>query len=693
VTVSDGVRPARDRGEADTVTDESESSLDTSEDSDWSPSDGFELARAKANENLAAALVQLGWSADGARVLARASVKPDDVRRRLAAPVELRVPGGTLLVVESPVYSLGVTSYPTNLREIGNRIYPLGIKDNSAVETLIADPVASPDTPAELVLDVRDQDQLSEHLRSSEAWLRRRNPLAGDISVEGVLQPVTVVGMRVDHRNGAPSVHLLTAADGSSRTAGTHKILEADPADLVYGTGSSDRLLRQHIGNILRPLHERGWVGLTEEERRHVRAVTMPARIVIGYRQESGRGVGFDAAVRSLIGLMHIAPPLPYGAEVERDATADAVLDALQRPYRGRQPRISNTETRWFAAVMSQAERQEVGLSGHPDVRAAEIVRALLYGGRRTALRVNAGIRSITARSSPTPDDRVAIAVELILRPWRTAHAGDEHRNLTARRSAMQRAFGLPQIAQQSEELLLEGTADSPFTLEDLRSRALAEAEAGQGRRNDQALGSAQVELAVKAAYYLILSEPMGLRREAPPNVKLADGRSDQRSPSVVLTAMLATKRGVRQAYAVIVHGRVGEPLWEVGEDGKPATDENNKLIVLTNERLRNTYGGHRPPPEPRGGLAEAEHRWQDLGGAIILMERATSALAAVRSTTGRSYLDEEGWPADEVDAMRRRLDQVDHRLRGWEDRWITHQNEKVDDDGDNEYNDGDNEG
>lgn len=683
MTVSDGARPASDHGRAGTVTGEMESLLDTSEESDWNPGDGFELARAKANENLATALVQLGWSTDGARVLARACVKPNDVRRRLAAPVELRVPGGTMLVVESPVYSHGVTSYPTNLREIGNRIYPLGIEDNRASETLIADPVASPDSPSELVLDVRDQDQLSEHLRSSEAWLQRRNPLAGDISVEGVLQPVTVVGMRVDHRNGAPSVHLLTAADGSSRTAATHKILEADPADLVYGTGSSDRLLRQHIGDILRPLHERGWSGLTSEERQHVRAVTMPARIIIGYRQEPGRGVGFDVAIRSLIGLMHIAPPLPYGAEVERDATADAVLDALQRPYRGRPTRISNTESRWFAAVMSQTERTEAGLSGHADVRAAEIIRALLYGGRRTTLRVNAGIRSITARSSPTPDDRIAIAVELILRPWRTAHAGDEHRNLTARRSAMQRALGLPQIAQQSDELLLEGTADSPCTLEDLRSRALAEAEAGMGRRNDQPLGPAQVELAVKAAYYLILSEPMGLRREAPPNVRSADGRADQRTPSAVLTAMLATKHGVQQAYAVIARGRAGEPLWEVGEDGELATDENNNPVVLTNERLRNTYGGRRPQPEPRGGLAEAEHRWHELGSAMTLTERATSALAAVRSPTGRSYLDEEGWPTDEVDAMRRRLDRVDHRLHGWQDRWIARQNENVDDDDD----------
>jgi len=316
VTVPRGARPADDHGRTGTVADEIESLLETPEDANWNPTgDILELARAKANENLAAALVQLGWSAYGAQALARTCVKPDDVRRRLAAPVELRVPGGTMLVVESPVSSHGVTSYPTNLREIGNRLYPLGIEDNLAGNTLITDPVASPDAPSELILDVSDQDQLSERLRSSEAWLQRRNPLADDVGVEGVLQPVTVVGMRIDHRNGAPSVHLLTAADGSSRTSATHKILGADPADLVNGIGSSDRMLRQQIGMILRLLHEHGWSRLADEDRRRVRALTMPARIIVGYRQEAGRGVGFDAAVRSLIGLMHIAPPLPYGAE------------------------------------------------------------------------------------------------------------------------------------------------------------------------------------------------------------------------------------------------------------------------------------------------------------------------------------------------------------------------------------------
>ncbi len=652
------------------------------EDANWNPAGGgLELARAKANENLSDALIGLGWSPEGAKVLARACVRPDEVRRRLSEPIELRVPGGTMLLVESTVFSHGVSAYPTNLRELGKRLYPLGIGGPAASEGFITDPAADPDHACELLLEVSDQDQLSERLRSSETWLNRHNPLTEDVGVEGILQPVTLAGMRVDHRDGAPSVHLLASADGSSRATAAHKLLGADPADLVYGTGSADRLLRQEIGNVLRPFHERGWTGLTDAARRGVRAVTMPARIIIGYRQEQGRGVSFDAAVRSLIGLMHIAPPLGYGAEVERDATGDAVLDVLQQPYRGYAARITRTEARWFAALASPEECEDAGLPGQADVRAAEIIRTFIYGGRRTTLRVNAGIRSITARSSPSPDDRVAIAVELILRPWRTAHAGDEKLNLNARRSAMQRAYGLPQIPQQADDALLEGRSDSPYCLEELRDLALGESAQGMGRRKDLPLGPAQTELAVKAAYYLILADPMGLRREAPPNVRAQDEAADQRSPSAVLTAMLATKRGVQQAYHVIERGRMGDRLWEVDEQGRAVEDDHGNRVALTDQRLRSAYGGKRPLPLPATGMAAVEYHWQGLESAVTGVEKTVRDLASVPSATGRSYLDEEGWPGDEIETMRGRLDTVDHQLHGWKDRWAARRDDKRDDD------------
>ena len=69
------------------------------------------LPRPKAVENLEAALRGVGMSAEAARVIARASARPDDMRRRLSEPAELRVSGGVMRVVETPVWSAG--SFPT----------------------------------------------------------------------------------------------------------------------------------------------------------------------------------------------------------------------------------------------------------------------------------------------------------------------------------------------------------------------------------------------------------------------------------------------------------------------------------------------------------------------------------------------------------------------------------------------------
>lgn len=192
--------------------------------------------------------------------------------------------------------------------------------------------------------------------------------------------------------------------------------------------------------------------------------------------------------------------------------------------------------------------------------------------------------------------------MELILRPWRTAHATDERLNLNARRSALQRAYSMPEIGRQPDEPLLEDVRGSGYTLEELRDQALEEAADGRGRRRDRPLGSAQVELATKAAYYMILAEPMALRREAGPSTRMRDDldATDQRSPSAVLTSMLATDRGVRQAYAIVQCGREGRPLWEIGEDTEIVGTGHSSPVVLTDELIRGTYGGKIPHRVPK---------------------------------------------------------------------------------------------
>ena len=641
----------------------------------WAVADFDDLARQKAVDHLRDVLLARGTTPLAAEALARAAVRPDELRRRLAAPVDLRVPGGTMSVVETSVWAAGIVPYPTNLREVGQRVYPLDLPEPTPGMTsledvgLIEEPTATQGVPAELTLRVASPQHLASRLRNAEEWLAQRNPLAEDVGAEGVLQPVTLVLMTVEHDNAEP-VAIVAAADGSSRTTATHRILKYDPADVVYELGTDTRAYRQEIGRLLRLVREREWGQLTEAEQHRVRALTLPARIIVDYRPEQDRSVSFAGAVQALIGLMHINPPLPYGKDVERDAMADVVLAELQRPLQTRSPRITNDERRWFAAVMLPSQRDAAGFSRYGDVRAADITRAILHGGNATAGRVNRGIRALTARRSPKPEDRIEVAVELILRPWRTTHATDRPADIQARRAALQRCYDLPEIRTQPDEPLLEGVPGATFSLEDLRDKALNEVERGQGA--DGTLGYGQVELGTKAAYYMILAEPMALRRETVGRVEDSDGIKDNRAPSVVLRAMMSTVRGVWQAYAIILCGRAGEPLFEVDETGRAVPDVSGDDRVLTDELIRATYSPVRRSTRRREevGPAALPSRWQAVLNALVYLENTVEAMRAVRSAAGGSQVEEQGWDETVIGEARKRVDVVDRTLGAWGDRW-----------------------
>jgi hypothetical protein len=655
---ADAKSGARIRVEDDTeITDEAVHS--------WRASGLPQLPRPKAIENLEVALGNVGMSAEAARVIARASARPDDMRRRLGQPAEVRVPGGVMHVVETLVWSAGVVPYPNNPRELGDRVYPLGLDtDPPDDQRLLSDPVADPGRPAELALHLASRRQLEARLRDAETWLAEKQKLLVDaVAAEGVLQPVTLVAITVRHEDETPPVGMLAAADGSSRTTATHMKLGLDVADVVYSLGVDERGFRQVLGSVIRRTAEQPWPDLDPDDQASARVLTMPARVIVGYEGDPARDVGFADAVRALIGLMHINPPLAYGSTTTNNAVADAVLDALRRPLKTRPPWLDETQRRWFAATMTPVERDDAGLPTAPDVRAAQITRMLLHGGKRTAQRVNTGIRAVTSQRNPTPEERVDVCVELILRPWISRHRGDPDLPPTPRRAALQRALRMPEIPREPDDDLLEGFADSPWTLERLRDQALAEVD-----NEDVEFGHAQVELATKAGYYMVLSEPMALQRERA-GQRDSDVK-DNRSPGQVLRTMLQTRRGVLQAYSVVVAGRRGYSLCEVGNDGRPTT-RDRQPVILTDELVRNTYGGReRKSGAPTSGAAAVSAVWDRIVQLVDQLDTAAEKMAAVKGASGRPIIKEAGWPPHLSGGIRNRLDRLSRTLGRWEDTW-----------------------
>ncbi|GGV68142.1 hypothetical protein [Streptomyces massasporeus] len=625
----------------------------------WQPAQ-WPLPRVAAVDNLADALSAKGFTQGAVRALSQAAVRPDELRRKLSEPAELRVQGGTLLIAETRLWSAAVVPHPANPREYGRRSYALG--GAAASLRVLPEPTSSREGLAELEILVESPHTLAQRLEDAQGRLARENPLGEDVAVDGVLQPLTVVPMTVRHRDGHRSAPLLIAADGSSRISAVHDLLGYAPSKVAYEWSSDRRLFRREVNRWIRLVQQQGWEHLSDSEQQKVRVLTVPTRVVIGFRPNERSNLPFHTAVRNFIGLTHIRPPKPYGSAVENEAKADAVLDALAQPTRTRPARITELEKQWFAGVISHDEAVEEGFSPYRDVRAAEIVRSVLGGSAKR--RVNDGIRSLTAKQKPTREDRVDIAVELTIRPYRT-EMNDLQQLVRPRRAVLQRAYRLKEIEQHLKaDLRLEGAPEDGPSLERLRDEALEEVESGLGDSGE--LGPAQTELAVKSCYYMAVADPMALQRE----VFGGPGHEDDRSPATVLRAMLSRSRGVYQAYEVVRAGRCHEPLYEVDEKGAPVLTSWGEPRKLTDTLVRHTYNGEPTTDVAQStGYQAASRRWADVRVKVEELTRAVTAMEAVPvDEGGHSLVQREGWDTGQITELRRILDRSDRRLAAWAD-------------------------
>ncbi|MFD5420739.1 hypothetical protein ACFWJT_22275 [Streptomyces sp. NPDC127069] len=642
----------------------------------WQP-EAYSLPRAAAVNNLATGLSGRGLSVGAVEALARAAVQPDDMRRKLADVNRLRVQGGTLHIVETRLWSASVVPHPANPREYGHRSYALGSGAASPPRVLL-EPESVLGGGPELQLRVAVAADLAQRLVEAEDRLVKDNPLADDIAVEGVLQPLTVVCLTAHHtRDAIGPTPLLIAADGSSRISSVHQLLDYTPAVIAYQWGRDFRLFRREVNRWLRLAQKQGWDALSPAEQGKVRALTVPARVVVGFDPDARTGVRFHTAVRNFIGLTHIRPPKPYSSAAEDEAKGDAVLDFLAEPMRSRRARITPQEKRWYAGLTTEAEAAAEGFSPHRDVRAMEIVRGLLGGGTGTARRVNEGIRSLTAQQRPTHEERVDIAVELVLRPVRTEKS-DLQSYVRPRRAILQRAFRLPEIKELSAEGPLEG-ASGGSSLEDLRDAALKEASEGLGAGGG--MGPAQTELAVKAAYYMATAEPMALQREGSGAARDEDGRT----AGAVLRAMLSRPHGIVQAYEVVRAGRLRKPLLEVDADGAPVRTAEGTHRQLTDALLRHTYNGE-VLAVATAGLPAVRMRWAVVQTSVLHLKQAVQAMEAVPTHEGgvMTVVGREGWETKGIARVRGEMDWISRRLASWADTYAdAHPDPQDDTDGD----------
>jgi hypothetical protein len=613
-----------------------------------------EYAHAKARQTLADRLVDaFSISRESATAIANAVVDPSDVRKGIGEPTEPQVEeipvlgGGTILGIRTRVWSRKVMPDPRNPRIGPSRRHPFAVDPGTGDEASKFRPVPEPRSPeggsaeiAELVVDIESRHHLIWASQQAARYVLAENDWSQSIASQGVMEAVWLVPTQYRHADGSASVTTLTTVEGSSRATAVHSLLSVTSADVPYEDNDSK------LRNYYRKLNESLDRGPSIEESIALRCERIPALILVGFKRHPSGNSGFPTAVKSLVALRHVDPPKPWGEGPENESLADEVLDELHR--RGL---ISQTQRDYYAGSCTRAEAMAAHLSDDPAVRAAAIVSLFTSDGRiNEAIRVAVTSQSTRKRISQKLYNDLATA--LILR----AVAGDPSRADQVRRY-MRHAFG--------KAVHRETWAATDRDADQLEKEALAEVRKVIGAGTTAEPGPASLELAVRAAYPLVVSGRLNADRGSANN-----DQPDRRTPAEVLDAMRQSVQGVQQLAQTLRDFSADQPIRVVDENGEVKKLSDGSGFQTVNDiYLRQEFPPAGKARARRPGSTPAEllkNRLADFSDAIDTLNNAYDAIGKVVGDDGRMLVDSQGVETRLCNDWRQMLTKVGDDLNFW---------------------------
>jgi hypothetical protein len=613
-----------------------------------------EYAHAKARQTLADKIVEaFGLSSEAASTIANAVVDPTAVRKSIGEPddpqvEDVSVPGGTLLGIRTTVWSRRIMPDPRNPRTLPARKHPFAVEPGTAGEDAKFRPVpeprsrdgAAPET-AELAVDVESSDHLTWATQQAASYILADNDWRSSIASQGVMEAVWLVATTYQHADGTAPVTALTTAEGSSRMTSNHSLLEIRSADVPYD--DNEGKLRTHI----KKLNEAFDRGATGEEQIALRCERVPALILVGFRKHPAGDTAFPTAVKSLVALRHVDPPKPWGEGPENESLADEVLDELYR-----RDLISSAKRAYFAASLTRAEAKAARLSDDPAVRAASIMHLFTSDDPRIAEAIRVAVTSQSTRKRITPKMCNELATALILRATTENPAKAD-----LVRRCMRHAFG--------KAVHREGWESTDRNIDNIVAEALKEVQLSVADDTITEPGPSSLELAVRAAYPLVVSRRLIADRN------FGDSPADRRTPGEVLDTMRKTIPGIYQlAQALRDFGFDGQQIRAVDEDGqiKRLSDASGDQTV-NDGYLRSQF----PPPgkarAPRPGDTPVDLYHNAIGAfsqAVERLEETFTAISAVSGDDGRPLVEACGIDSRECLVWRDVLSKIDEELIIW---------------------------
>ena len=613
-----------------------------------------EYANAKPRQALAERIIDaFGLGAASAGAIANAVVDPSAVRKAIGDPVDpeveqIAVPGGTLLGIRTVVWSRRIMPDPRNPRTLPSRRHPFAVDPGTGGDDSKFRPVPEPRAAhnarpqlAELVVDIESRHHLNWAAQQAASYVLAENDWRDSIASQGVMEAVWLVSTTYEHSDGTASATAITTAEGSSRITSVHELLGVRSSDIPYE--DSDAKFRTHI----RKLNEALDRGPAREDQIALRCERVPALILVGFRPHQFGSTGFPTAVKSFVALRHVDPPKPWGAGPENESLADEVLDELYR-----RDLLSAAERDYYAGTCTRSEAKSAHLSDDPAVRAAQIVRLFTRPDDRVKEAIRVAVTSQSTRKQIRSKLLYELATALILR----AVADDPAKTDQVRRY-MRHAF-----AQSVHRAPWQSTGRDS---EQMVKEALAEVRQSIGNDTVDEPGPSSLELAVRAAYALVVSGRLNADRGSAGNPQ-----PDRRTPGEVLDAMRRSIQGVHQLGQALQDFAQGCPIRAVDEDGRIKELDGGAGEMMVNDiylRGEFTPPGKARAPRPGDTPIDRYHnRLSSLGEAVDALDRAFMEVAAVCGDDGRPLVESRGSDTKLCSAWREQLRKIDEELVVW---------------------------
>jgi hypothetical protein len=377
----------------------------------------------------------------------------------------------------------------------------------------------------------------------------------------------------------------------------------------------------------------------------------VPGFIIIGLRRHPSATTGFPTAIKSLVAVRHVDPPKPWGEGPENESLADEVLDELHR-----QDLISSAQRDYYSGLCTRAEARAARLSDDPAVRATSIIRLFTSDDERITRAIRVAVTSQSTRKRVTDKLCIELATALILR----ANTDDPAKADQIRRY-LRESFG--KAAQRGD------WESTDRTNELLAAEALKEVR--QAITSDRPMdpGPASLELAVRAAYPLVVSGRLAADRGTANNAQ-----PDRRNPGEVIDAMRRTIQGVHQLTQSLNDFTSNKSLRAVDENGniKTLSDGHGELMI-NDIYLRGEF----PPPgkarAPRPGATPHDLLHNAIGTFTTAMEQLDHAymgIAGVLGNDGRPLVEDLGVDTQLCTTWREALAGITDDLGYWSRRF-----------------------